>query len=100
MNKEEWRVDENVHIIWGNSSFSKNRVNVLKMNGMTKIYVLDEQQKTFIQEENDVIYISKKYAPLLKRDEPGKVHHFFMYVSPDEYESRGKKGKLDSEENS
>lgn len=92
-------MDENVHIVWGNSSLSKNRVNVLKMNGMKKIFVLDINQTSIVREKNDVVYFSLKYAPLLKKDTPGKVHHFFMYVSPEEYGSRKRKDKLDSEGN-
>lgn len=88
-------MDENVHIIWGNSSFSKNRINVLKMNGMKKIIVLDDNQASMVKEKNDVFYFSLKYAPLIKKDMPGKIHHFFMNVSREQYENRK---KLDFEE--
>lgn len=75
-------MDENVHIVWGNSSFSENRVNVLKKNGINKIYVLDNKMTSVVKEEDDVVYFSLKYAALLKRDAPGNVHHLFMYVEP------------------
>lgn len=84
-------MDDKVHIVWGNSSFSENRVNVLKMNGMKQIIVLDSEQTSIVKEENEVVYFSMKYAPLLKKDTPGKVHHFFTYVSPEQNENRRKR---------
>lgn len=77
-------MDKKTHIIWGNSSFSKNRVNLLKMNGMDRIFVLNKDQASTVKEENDVVYFSMKFEPLLMKDRPGKVHHLFMYVPPGE----------------
>lgn len=81
-------MDEKVHIIWGNSSFSENRVNVLRMNGMKRIFVLDNDQAAFTREKNDIIYFSSKYASLLQKDGPGTIHHFFMHVKRDHYNSK------------
>ncbi|MDS9472438.1 hypothetical protein [Sporosarcina pasteurii] len=75
-------MEKKTHIIWGDSSLSKNRINLLKMNGMEEIFVLDKEQSSILKEENDVVYFSLKFAPLLMKDSPGKVHHLFMYIPP------------------
>ncbi len=84
-------MDKRVHFIWGNFPGSKNRIHLLKMNGMNKIYVLDKNQKGLIKECNDVTYFSMNIAPLLMIDQPGQVHHFFMEVPPRQYKSRVQK---------
>lgn len=84
-------MDKQVHIIWGNSSFSDNRINALKMNGMKRIFVLDSKQNTVVQERDDVVYFSEQIASLLKHDEPEKIHHLLVYVPPGKYSKQNKR---------
>ncbi|AOV08551.1 hypothetical protein [Sporosarcina ureilytica] len=84
-------MEKKTHIIWGNSSLSKNRINLLRMNGMEEIFVLDQEQSSIVKEENDVVYFSMKFAPLLMKDSPGRVHHWFMYIPPGSRKNRVKK---------
>lgn len=75
-------MDKRIHFIWGDSSRHQNRIGLLKKNGMNKIYVLDKKQSAVIKERDDVVYFSLKFALLLNKDQPGRVHHFFMNVPP------------------
>lgn len=73
-------MDKRLHIIWGSPSFSKSRILLLKMHGMDRVFVLDKNQETMIQERKDATYISTKYISLYLMDQPERVHHFFTLV--------------------
>lgn len=84
-------MDKRIHFIWGSPSHSKNRIHLLKMNGMQKIIVLDKNQQNMVRESNDVTYFPVNLIPFLKIDQPDKVHHFFMRIPSEKNRNKVKK---------
>lgn len=84
-------MDKQIHIIWGNSSFSDNRINALKMSGTKRILVLDSKQNSVVKERNDVVYFSHSLASLLRKDEPETIHHLLIFVPPGKYRKGNKR---------
>ncbi|WP_172369951.1 hypothetical protein [Sporosarcina jiandibaonis] len=72
------------HIIFGMTSHTPRTINILKMGGENKIYVLDFNQSSKVREKNGVIYISKEWASQLVMNNPNTVYHHFIYKRPDQ----------------
>lgn len=84
-------MDKRIHFIWGSASYSKNRILLLKMHGMNRIFVLDKNQETMIKEHKDATHVSIKFVPLFQIDQPGRVHHFFTKIPSRKHRERIRK---------
>ena len=77
-------MEKKSHIICGVTSHTPRNINMLKMGGKKKIYVLDYNQSSSVREENGIIYISKEWASQLVMNDPNTVYHYFIYKRPDQ----------------
>lgn len=75
-------MDKTPHIIWGRSSLTNEKIQLLKMNGMEEIYVMDHNQSQKVMEENEVVYLSREGVSSLFKYAPETVYHLFLYIPP------------------
>lgn len=73
-------MDKKLHFIWGNPSFERNRIHLLRANGCRKIYVLTDHPQAKIKEKREVTYLPRRYKPFIKMDNPNYVHHLFLSI--------------------
>lgn len=66
------------HIIWGKSSSTHEKIQLLKSNGMEEVYVIDRNQSKTVIEENEVVYLSPKGVSFLFKYAPETIHHFYV----------------------
>lgn len=72
-------MDKKVHFVWGNPSYSKSRIRLMRMHGIEKIFIMDRNRHNIVKECEDVAYLPVSYTSFLTIDQPGLVHHFFIY---------------------
>lgn len=77
-------MEKKSHIICGVTSHTPRTINMLKMGGERKIFVLDYNQISKVREENGVTYISKEWASQFVMNEPNTVYHYFIYKRPNQ----------------
>ncbi|WP_210469719.1 hypothetical protein [Sporosarcina sp. 6E9] len=77
-------MEKKSHIICGVTSHTPRTINMLKLGGEKKIFVLDYNQTSKVREENGVTYISKEGASQLVMNDPNTVYHHFIYKRPDQ----------------
>ena len=66
------------HIFWGKSSINDRKIQWLKRNGTTEIFVLDYNQSKILMVENEVYYLSTRGFYMLFKYAPETFHHFYI----------------------
>ena len=77
-------MEKKSHIIFGVTSRTPKKINMLKRGGRRNIYVLDYNQSRRVREKNGITYISKEWASQLVMNDPNTVYHYFIYKRPDQ----------------
>lgn len=88
--KGELLMRKTSHIVWGLSSITSDKVELLKKSGEKEIYVLDYNQASKVQERNGIVYMSLEGASLFFKNADDIMYHHYI---PEGFKRNRRRGK-------